>query len=111
MENGNRTKVESDSDADPDYSDHLKQTQAKNKKKRSMPRIQKILMNLKAKKVQIIFQPKKMKSTTLRPHTKKIWKRILKRILKKISKRGLKKTMKRTWKQNLKSLILSKVWN
>ena len=33
MQKGSRTKVESDSDSDPDYLDYLKQTQAKNKKK------------------------------------------------------------------------------
>ena len=32
MQKASRTKVESDSDSDPDYLDHLKQTQAKNKK-------------------------------------------------------------------------------
>ena len=36
---------------------------------RGMPRSKNILMNLKAKKVIIIFQAQKMKSTTLRPHT------------------------------------------
>ena len=33
MQKGSRRKVESDSDSDPHYSDYLKQTQAKNKKK------------------------------------------------------------------------------
>ena len=33
MQKGSRTKVESDSDSDPDYLDYLKQTQAKDKKK------------------------------------------------------------------------------
>ena len=106
----------------------MKQTQARNRKKR-MPRSQKILMNLKAKEVRIIFQPQKMKSTTLKPHTKeimeeiikKIWKRILKMILKTISNRILKnilmtilrkilkKTKKKTCKKNLKNLILMKI--
>ena len=35
MQKGSRTKVESDSDSDPDYLDYLKQTQAKNKKKKN----------------------------------------------------------------------------
>ena len=35
MQKGSRTKVESDSDSDPDYSDYLKQTQAKNRKKKN----------------------------------------------------------------------------
>ena len=35
MQKGSRTKVESDSDSDVDYSDHLKQTQAKNRKKKN----------------------------------------------------------------------------
>ena len=51
---GNRTKVESDSDSDPDYSYYLKQTQAKNRKKKNTKK-QKILLNLKAKKVIINF--------------------------------------------------------
>ena len=39
MQKGSRTKVESDSDSDPDYLDYLKQTQAKNKKKNAkMPK-------------------------------------------------------------------------
>ena len=46
-------------------------------------------MDFKAKKMKIIFQPQKMKLTTLKPHTKetmekimkKIWKRILNKIL------------------------------
>ena len=33
MQKGSRTKVESDSDSGPDHLDHLKQTQAKDKKK------------------------------------------------------------------------------
>ena len=52
-----------------------------------MPRSQRILMNSKAKKVKIIFQPQKMKSTPLKPHTKEIMKKIMMKILKKISKR------------------------
>ena len=35
MQKRSRTKVESDSDSDPDYLDYLKQTQAKNKKKKN----------------------------------------------------------------------------
>ena len=60
MQKGSRTKVGSDSDSDADYLDYLKQTQAKTKRKR-MPRSQKILMDLKAKKLKIIFQLLKMK--------------------------------------------------
>ena len=58
MQKGSRTKLESDSDSDPDYLDYLKQTQAK--KRRRMPRSHKILMNFKVKKVKIIFQAQKM---------------------------------------------------
>ena len=78
MQKGSRTKVESDSDSDLDYSDYLKQTQAKNKKKNAKK--PKILMNLKVKKVRIIFQPQKMKSTILEPHTKEMMERIMKKI-------------------------------
>ena len=81
MQKGSRTKVESDSDSDFYYSDYLKQTPARNRKKR-MPRSQKILMDLKAKKVKIIFQPQKKKSTTLKPHTKEMMEKIMKKILK-----------------------------
>ena len=35
IQKGNRIKVESDSDSDPDYLDYLKQTQVKNKKKKN----------------------------------------------------------------------------
>ena len=137
MQKGSRTKVESDSDSDLDYSDYLKQTQAKKTEKRRMPRSQEILMDLKAKKVKIIFQPQKMKSMTLKPHTKemmkkiinqnskrilkmilnkisrrilnRIFKEILKTIMRQIFKKSLKKTKKKTWKKNLKSLILMKI--
>ena len=136
MQKGSRTKVESDSDSDFDISDYLKQTQARNRKTR-MPRRQKILMNLKVKKVKIVFQLQKMKSTKLKPHTKEIMKEIMKEILKKvlkmilkkilkrisnrilktilktilreILKKSLKKTKKKTWKKNSKSLILRKI--
>ena len=74
MQKGSRTKVESDSDSDPDYLDYLKQTQARKKR---MPGSQKILMDLKAKKVKIIFQPQEMKSTTLKSHTKEIMEKIM----------------------------------
>ena len=60
MQEGSRTKVESDSNSDPDHLDYLKQTQAKTKRKK-MPRSQKILMDLEAKKVKTIFQLLKMK--------------------------------------------------
>ena len=59
IQKGSRTKVESDSETGPDHLDFLKQSQAKKRKR--MPRIQKILMNLEAKKVKIIFQLLKMK--------------------------------------------------
>ena len=99
MQKGSQTKVESDSDSDPDYLDYLKQTQAK-KKRRRMPRSQKILMGLKAQQVKIIFQPQKMKLTTLKSHTKEIMEKILKKvletILRKILMRSLEKTTMRT---------------
>ena len=60
MQKGSRRKVESDSDSDPDYLNYLKNTQAKTKRK-SMPRSQKILMDLKAKKGKIVFQLLKIK--------------------------------------------------
>ena len=87
----NRTKVESDSHSDYDYVDYLKQTRA-GSRKRKIPKSRKILLNLQAKKVKIIFQPQKMKSTALKPQTKKIMEKITKKIL----KRTVKKTMKRT---------------
>ena len=61
MQKGSRTKVESDSNSDPDYLDYLKQTQAKNKKKNAKK--PKNNNGLKEKKVKIIFQPQKMNST------------------------------------------------
>ena len=82
-------------------------------KERRMPISQKILLNLKATKVKIIFQPQKMKSTTLKPHTKKImekimkkiWKRILKKISKRISNRILKKMLRKLLKRGLKKTM------
>ena len=42
MQKGSRTKVESDSDFDPDYLDYLKQTQAKNEKKKNAKKLKNI---------------------------------------------------------------------
>ena len=76
---------------------------------RRIPKSEKISLNLKAKKVKIIFQPEKLKSTTLKSHTKEIMKKIMKKIWKRILKRSLKKTMQQTWKKNMKSLNSKKI--
>ena len=69
-----------------------------------MSKRRQISLNLKEKKVEIIFLPQKMKSTTLKPHEGSYgenYEEKLKRILRKIMKRSLKKTIKRTEKKNL----------
>ena len=130
-----QTKLESRSDSDPDYLDYLKQTEERNRKVKNAKKPKEITKP-ESKKSKIIFQPQKIKSTTLNAHKKKIMekmtkkiterilkiilkkipnrisnrilKKILKTILRKIMKGSLKKTMQKTWKNNLKSLILKK---
>ena len=133
---GSRTKVESDSESDPDYLDYLKKTQAKNKRKNNAKK-PKNINEFESEESENYFLTSEDEinniETThegndgenyeenleenfedhLEDNFEKYFEqnlmKILKTILRKMLKKSLMKTKKKTWKKNLKSLILKKI--